>query len=137
MANQMCDSTAIFKLVQLQKSSASFCIESEEHVATNGPKVTNIIQYFAWKKFTEMTPSDRNQELKRQVFCIQCLFSGAMQNSGKHNDDKCQRKFICKEKSHNKFPTKKHVLVCHEHTKKNENQQLLQKLPPLQKYFLP
>ena len=30
-----------------------------------------------------------------------------MQNSGKDNDGKCQRDFICKEKSHDKFSTKK------------------------------
>ena len=49
-----------------------------------------------------------------------------MLNSGKHNDDKCQREFICKEKSKKNFSTKKHVLVCHEHRQNNENQQLLQ-----------
>ena len=40
---------------------------------------------------------------------------------------------ICKEKSH-KFPTKKHVLVCHEHRQNNENQQLLQEYK--EKYIL-
>ena len=34
--------------------------------------------------------------------------------------------FISKEKSQDKFPTKKHVLVCHEHRQINENQKLLQ-----------
>ena len=104
-----------------------FCNESEEHVATNGPKGTKIIQYFACKKVTEITPSERYQELKRKGFCIQCLFPGARQNLGKHNDGKCLRDFICKEKLHNKFPNKKHVLVCQEHRQNNENQQLLQK----------
>ena len=81
-----------------------------------------------------MTASERYQELKRKGFCIQCLFPNAMQNSGKHNGGNCQRDFICKEKSHNKFPTKKHVLVCHEHRQNNENQQLLQEYK--EKYIL-
>ena len=46
-----------------------------------------------------MTPTERYQELKQKGFCIQCLFPSAMQNSGKHNDGKCQWDFICKEKS--------------------------------------
>ena len=46
-----------------------------------------------------------------------------MQNSGKHNDGKCQRDFICKEISCNKLPTKKHVIFCCEHRQNNENQE--------------
>ena len=34
---------------------------------------------------------------------------------------------MCKHKSHDKYPIKKHVLVCHEHRNDTENQELLQK----------
>ena len=39
----------------------------------------------------------------------------------------CQGDFVCNHKSHEKYPTKKHVLVCHEHRNDTENQELLQK----------
>ena len=39
----------------------------------------------------------------------------------------CQGDFVCNHKSHDKYPTKKHVLVCHEHRNDTENQELLQK----------
>ena len=76
--------------------NCSFCNESEEHVARNGPKEPNIDQHFAYKVVIEMTPFERHQELSRKGFCIQCLLSGTMQNSEKHkhNDVKCQRDFI-------------------------------------------
>ena len=38
---------------------------------------------------------------------------------------KFQRDFICKTVSHDKYPTKKHILVCHEHRGNTENEQLL------------
>ena len=67
MANKMGGSRAILQPIQLDKSSF-FCNESVQHVATNRPKGTKIIQYFACKKFIEMTPSERYQEsYKRMV----------------------------------------------------------------------
>ena len=40
----------------------------------------------------------------------------------------CQRGFVCKQKSHDKYPIKKHVLlVCHEKRNDAENEELLQK----------
>ena len=45
-----------------------FCNEEEERGATNGSKGTKIIQYFLCKRFTEMTPIERYQELKRKDF---------------------------------------------------------------------
>ena len=61
------------------------------------------------------------------VFKVNLLkFTKGQAYKGKYNHDKCQRYFICKEKSHNKIPTKKHVLICHEHRQNNENQQLPQ-----------
>ena len=71
------------------KTKCSFCNELKEHLEINVPKETNIIQYFACQEFSEMAPFERYQELKSNCFCIQYLFDGAMQNSGKHNDTKC------------------------------------------------
>ena len=103
-----------------------FCDESEDHVATNGPRGTKIVQYFACRKFAEMSPNERFKELRRKGYCFQCLFPGAGENTGKHNDGLCQRDFICKHKSHDRFPRKKHVLVCHGHRNEKENQDILQ-----------
>ena len=36
-----------------------FCDESEDHVATNGPRGTKTVQYFACRKFAEMSPNER------------------------------------------------------------------------------
>ena len=85
------------------------------------------MQYFACQKFVEMAPKDRFQELKNKGCCFQCLFPGASQDKGKHHDGMCQRDFVCKHKSHDKYPIKKHVLVCHERRNDTENQELLQK----------
>ena len=103
-----------------------FCDESEDHVATNGPRGTKIVQYFACRKFAEMSPNERFKELQRKGYCFQCLLPGAEENTGKHNDGLCQRDFICKHKSHDRFPRKKHVLVCHGHRNEKENQDILQ-----------
>ena len=62
----------------------------------------------------------KNKELKNKGYCFQCLFSGALQDKGKHHDGMCQKDFVCKHK-------KKHLLACHEHRNGKENQELLQK----------
>ena len=54
----------------------SFCEESD-HVATNGPNQSKIIQYFSCRKFVEMTPKYRFAELQKKGFCFQCLYPGA------------------------------------------------------------
>ena len=108
------------------ESKCFFCDESEDHVATNGPRGTKIVQYFACRKSVEMSPNERFKELRSRGYCFQCLFPGAGENKGKHNNGMCQRDFICKHKSHDRFPRKKHVLVCHEHRNHQENQDILQ-----------
>ena len=67
--------------------------------------------------------SQRFQELKNKDYCFQCLFPGASQDKGKH-DGLCQIDFVCKHKSHDKYPIKKHVLVCHKHRNDTENKNL-------------
>jgi len=108
-----------------EKNACSFCGESD-HVYTTGPAGTSIIQYFACKKFVDMTPNQRFLELRNKGFCFQCLFPGANANKGKHREGKCQRDFTCKHESHSKYPSKKHVLVCHEHKNDSKNIELLQ-----------
>ena len=109
------------------KPICCFCEEAEENIATNEPKGTKIVQYFAYQEFLEMAPKDRCQELKNKGYCFQCLFPRASQDKGKYFDRMCQRDFVCKLKSHDKYPIKKHVLVCHEHRNDTENQEPLQK----------
>ena len=101
----------------------SFCGESD-HVATNGPNQTKVIQYFSCRTFVEMTPKYRFAELQKKGFCFQCMYLAADKNSGKHKDGHCQADFVCKHPSHDKFSEKKHVLFCEEHSQINENKQL-------------
>ena len=84
------------------------------------------MQYFACQKFAEMTPNERFIGLKRKGYCIQCLFPGALQDRGRHEEGKCQRDFACKHASHDHYPVRKHVLICHERRNTNGNQQLLE-----------
>ena len=65
----------------------------------------------------------RFQQLRRKGHCFQCLFPGESQSTGKHIDGKCQRGFCCKDISLEKYPTKKHALVSHEHRANTENEQ--------------
>ena len=103
----------------------SFCNEIG-HVQTNGPNGTSIIQYFACKKFVQMNPSQRFRELRSRGLCCQCLYPGAKQNEGKHSTGNCQSYFVCKHSSHDKFSTKKHVLVCQDHCDSTENLKILE-----------
>ena len=104
-----------------------FYEEAEEHIATNEPKRTKIVQYFACQKFVQMAPKDRFQEQQKKGYCFQCLFPGTSQDKEKHHDGMCQRDFVCKYKLHDKCPIKKNVLVCPEHRNDAENQKLFQK----------
>ena len=108
-----------------KQTKCSFCGE-EGHVLTNGPNGSSLIQYFACRKFTELNPGQRFRELRTKGLCHQCLYPGANQSDGKHAIGKCQSLFTCKHKSHERFPIKKHVLVCQEHASSNENQKLLE-----------
>ena len=101
----------------------SFCNEVE-HVETNGPRGSSLIQYFACQNFVEMTPAQRYQELRSKELCFQCLYPGANQSYGPHRDGSCQKDFVCKHSSHERYPLKKHVLVCHEHRNTDENKNL-------------
>uniref|UniRef100_A0A7M6DQR2 Peptidase aspartic putative domain-containing protein n=1 Tax=Clytia hemisphaerica TaxID=252671 RepID=A0A7M6DQR2_9CNID len=94
---------------------------SKDHPTTIGPKGNKLIQYFVCKEFADMSPSERFSILKRKHLCHQCLFPGAHVDTGKHQEGKCQRQFICRHKDHDNFTIKKHVLVCEEHKRDQEN----------------
>ena len=96
-----------------------------EHIATNGPKGTKLIQYFSCRTFVDKTPAQRFSLIRKKGFCFQCLFPEASWNQGKHNDGKCQHNFACPHPSHSKYPKKKHVLLCEEHKESKENEDLL------------
>ena len=91
----------------------SFCGETG-HAQTNGPNKTSIVQYFACKKFVDMTPEQRYKELCSKDYSVQCLYPGASQNAGKHVYGACQKDFTCTHATCNTSAKKKHVLVCQE-----------------------
>ena len=44
------------------------------------------------------------------------------QDQGKNKEGNCQREFICQYPSHQKYPVKKHVLICEKHKNSEDNQ---------------
>ena len=97
-----------------------------DHVQTNGPNGSKLIQYFVCKKFVDMTPAERFTELRSKNLCFQCLFPGANKSRGKHKEGKCQRDFICPHPSHSRYNNgKKHVLLCEEHKTEESNKEIL------------
>ena len=87
---------------------------------------TGLIQYYACKKFVDMTPFERFKELRKQGLCYVCLFPGAQQNSGKHVNGACKTDFSCKHPTHDIYERRKHILVCHEHRNTDENKKSLE-----------
>ena len=85
---------------------------------TNGPK--NLILYLP--RFR----NDRFTLIKNKVLWIQCLYPGARQDQVKHKERKCQGEFICQHPSQQKYSVKKHVLICEEHKKSQDNKALLE-----------
>ena len=81
----------ITETTEEERQLCSFCGGSG-HVMTNGPGFTKVIQYFACKKFVDMTPAERFKEIRKKGFCFQCLLPGAPL---KHKDGKCQTDFVC------------------------------------------
>ena len=98
-----------------------FICGATDHIQTSGPKGSKLVQYFVCKKFVEMTNAQRLAELKSKNLCIQCIFPGADSRTQKHKEGKCQKEFICKHPSHNRYDCKKHVLVCDEHKGEAQN----------------
>ena len=85
-----------------------------------------VVQYFSCKMFVDMTPKERFKLLYEKGLCYQCLSPGAKVEHGKHKNASCFSKFVCKSKTHSKYPRKKHVLCCEEHKSSSENAKLLE-----------
>ena len=109
--------------VKLSSSNGLKChiCGKEDHVPTAGPEGIKLIQYFTCEQFVEMTPADRFQLLKKKGLCFQSLYPGTKTTDTKRSEGRRQRDYRCKHPSHDKFPTKKHVLVCAEHKDVEEN----------------
>ena len=95
------------------------------HVQTNGPNGSKLIQYFSCPQFVQMKPSQRFGTLRQKGLCTQCLFPGALQSRGKHQDGHCQRDFCCPHPSQDDYTIKKHVLICQDHASTPESHQIL------------
>ena len=97
-----------------------------DHVPTTKPGGSKLTQYFACKNIIDLKPFDRFQLLRKKVLCFRCLYPGANISDIKHSEGECQRDNACKNPSHDKFPTKKYVLVCSEHKDQEENKQIFE-----------
>ena len=73
-----------------------------------------------------MTPVDQFQLLKKKGLCFQCLYPDAKVTDTKHSEGRSQRDYTCKHPSYDKFPTKKHILVCAEHRDVEENKTIFE-----------
>ena len=79
---------------------------TDDHVPTSGPGGTRMIQYFACKKFVELTPVDRLALLNEKGYCFQCLFPGTDATSLKHKEGRlCLSTSISSEVSYTKTRT--------------------------------
>ena len=107
------------------KSNACQICGATDHFSTTGPSNSKLTQYFVCEKFSEMSPRQRFKYLSSRNLCFQCLFPGALINTGRHRDGRCQHDFVCPHESHDPYPIKKHVLVCEEHKTNPQNEQLL------------
>ena len=99
-------------------------IGKECHVPTAGPGGINLIQYFTCEQFVEMTPADRFPLFKKKGLCFECLYPGAKITDTNHSEGRYQRDYTYKHRLHDKFPTKKHVLVCAEHKDVEESKMI-------------
>ena len=92
------------------------------HVVTTNSIGRPDVQYYACKKFVEMTPEDRRKILFNGKFCAQCLKPG-VRFGEKHN---CSKEFASPDSYHGKFQSGLHVLVCDSHRESRENQRLVE-----------
>ena len=97
------------------------CGQSDNHVVTThlGQK---CIQYFACKKFVDMSPKDRRAELLKKKLCFQCLRPG-FKHADKHM---CFKRYVCPDSSHAAHPKGIHVLLCEAHKTSPTNITLLE-----------
>ena len=83
-------------------NSECFICGENNHIKTEGPGGTQLVQYFSCKELAEMTPAQQFTELQRKGLCTQCLYPGAKENYSKHKEGKCQRDFVYTHIDHQK-----------------------------------
>ena len=114
--------------IEKEKRLSCFLCGATDHTITVDHFGRNVIQYFSCKAaFVDITPKERLKSFLTKGLCYQCLAPGAPVGKGKHSDASCYDKFVCKNKSHNKYPRKLHVLLCEEHKNDASNVELLEK----------
>ena len=114
--------------IEKEKRLSCFLCGAKDHTITVDHFGRKVIQYFSCKAaFVDITPKDRFKSFLTKGLCYQCLAPGALVGKGKHSDASCYDKFVCKNKSHNKYPRKLHVLLCEEHKNDASNVELLEK----------
>ena len=106
-------------------TKCAFC-DGTGHFERTNIDGSKVVDYFSCEKFVQMTPLDRFSELRRKGYCYMCLYPGALHHMGKHASGLCQSEFTCKHPSHDSYKKKKHVLVCHEHRKDEQNKKTLE-----------
>ena len=112
------------KVYSIEATEGKKCLlcDKTDHTPTVTSKGKLVINYFACKKFAEMSPKKRFEELKSKKFCFQCLTPGLKAN---HEGD-CFEKFKCPNESHKRFKRGLHVLICDKHKNNRENLELLE-----------
>ena len=113
--------------IEKEKKITCFLCGENDHTVTVDHFGRNVIQYFSCKTFVDMAPKERFKLLLKKGLCYQCLAPGAPVDKGKHSDASCYNKFVCKNRSHSKYPRKLHVLLCEEHKNDASNVELLDK----------
>ena len=123
------DKVSRLYLANYQAKNPNYCYicGATDHISKNGgPNNSKLIQYFICETFAKMKPLDSVKTLRKQNLCFQCLFPGAEISTGRHREERCQRGFVCQHESHDRYPVKKHVLVCDEHKTNPQNEELFQ-----------
>ena len=70
-----------------------------------------------------MTTADRRKKIFEKKLCAQCLEPGV-----KFNDEhECSSEYTCPDKSHKRFKSGLHVLICSHHRECEENINLVEK----------
>ena len=75
------------------------------------------------RKFLVMTHKERAEHLRKKQFCLQCMCVLARWNDPAHQ---CSDTWICPNSAHDKYQRKNHLLVCGQHSKEEDNRNLLE-----------
>ena len=104
-----------------------FCGSFRDHVISIDSNNQPYINYFACKKFVDMTCRERNKFLFSKKWCAKCLTPGVKHGSSNVCDDR----FLCTQQYFKYDGTQhrcqKHVLICHYHCAEPANKQVLEK----------